>query len=167
MAINISQPTFANSDVLEMITRLIKEMNIDPTWLELEITEGALLEPSEDVLGMIDGLKALGVKLAIDDFGTGYSCLAYLHRYHVDKLKIDRSFVVAMDNEEECRVIVRTIINMAHGLGLEVLAEGVEEEQQLQFLLENGCHMYQGYYFSRPVPLDDLSTMISGDAAIH
>jgi len=166
VAINISQPTFANSDVLEMITRLIKEMKIDPTWLELEITEGALLEPSDDVLGMIDGLKALGVKLAIDDFGTGYSCLAYLHRYHVDKLKIDRSFVVATDAEEECRVIVRTIINMALGLGLEVLAEGVEEENQLRFLLDNGCHMYQGYYFSRPVPLDDLSPLLEAEAAL-
>ena len=109
---------------------------------------------------MIDGLKTLGVKLAIDDFGTGYSCLAYLHRYRDDKLKIDRSFVVAMDSEEECRVIVRTIINMAHGLGLEVLAEGVEEEHQLDFLLNNGCHMYQGYFFSRPVPVKELCPMI-------
>ena len=167
VAINISQPTFANTDVLEMVSRLIRELNIDPSWLELEITEGALLEPSEDVLRMIDGLKTLGVKLAIDDFGTGYSCLAYLHRYHVDKLKIDRSFVVAMDSEEECRVIVKTIINMAHGLGLEVLAEGVEEEHQLDFLLNNGCHMYQGYFFSRPVPVKELSPMIKPeDAAV-
>jgi EAL domain-containing protein (putative c-di-GMP-specific phosphodiesterase class I) len=101
-------------------------------------------------------LKNLGVALAVDDFGTGYSSLAYLHRYRVDKLKIDRGFVQSTDVEEEGKVITRTIIQMAKGLGLQVLAEGVETETQLAFLKDNGCETYQGFFFSRPVPVEEL-----------
>ncbi|MDF1763238.1 MAG: EAL domain-containing protein, partial [Oleibacter sp.] len=121
-------------------------------WLELEITEGALLEPTSQVLNTISGLKKLGVMLAVDDFGTGYSSLAYLHRYQVDKLKIDRSFVQSAEKEEEGQIITKTIINMARGLGLKVIAEGVETLSQMDFLRDNGCDTYQGFYFSRPVP---------------
>lgn len=156
LAVNITQPTFMAGGLVERLSRLLKETNIDPTWLELEITEGALLEPSNQVLDTLAGLKNLGVALAVDDFGTGYSSLAYLHRYRVDKLKIDRGFVQSTDVEEEGKVITRTIIQMAKGLGLQVLAEGVETLTQLEFLRDNGCETYQGFYFSRPVPVEEL-----------
>jgi len=156
LAVNITQPTFMAGGLVERLTRLLKETGIDPTWLELEITEGALLEPSSQVLDTLAGLKNLGVALAVDDFGTGYSSLAYLHRYRVDKLKIDRGFVQSTDVEDEGKVITRTIIQMAKGLGLQVLAEGVETETQLAFLKDNGCETYQGFYFSRPIPVEEL-----------
>ncbi|MEC8443434.1 MAG: EAL domain-containing protein, partial [Pseudomonadota bacterium] len=157
VAVNITQPTFMAGGLVGRLANLLKETNIDPSWLELEITEGALLEPSSQVLETLAGLKQLGVALAVDDFGTGYSSLAYLHRYRVDKLKIDRSFVQSADVEEEGKVITKTIIQMAKGLGLEVLAEGVETESQLAFLRENGCETYQGFYCSRPLPVEELS----------
>ncbi|CCU73081.1 bifunctional diguanylate cyclase/phosphodiesterase [Thalassolituus oleivorans] len=156
VAVNISQPTFVAGGLVERLRRLLDETQIDPSWLELEITEGALLEPSTQVLDTINGLKELGVMLAVDDFGTGYSSLAYLHRYRVDKLKIDRSFVQSVEDEDEGRVITTTIIHMAKGLGLQVLAEGVETEAQLNFLRDNGCESYQGFYFSKPVPVAEL-----------
>jgi len=156
VAVNITQPTFMAGGLVGRLTALLEETGIDPSWLELEITEGALLEPSSQVLSTISGLKALGVALAIDDFGTGYSSLSYLHRYQVDKLKIDRGFVQSVEVEDEGKVITRTIIQMAKGLGLQVLAEGVETEGQLHFLRDNGCETCQGFFFSRPVPVDEL-----------
>ena len=160
LAVNITQPTFVAGGLVERLKALLDIYQLDPSWLELEITEGALLEPSAQVLSTIAGLKALGVMLAVDDFGTGYSSLAYLHRYRVDKLKIDRSFIHSVECEEEGRVITSTIINMARGLGLQILAEGVETAPQLEFLRSNGCETYQGFYFSRPLPLAELALLL-------
>lgn len=159
VAVNITQPTFVAGGLVETLSLLLQRYRIDAGWLELEITEGALLEPTPAVLNTIAGLKALGVSLAVDDFGTGYSSLAYLHRYKVDKLKIDRSFVLGLD-EDDGQVITTTIINMARGLGLQVLAEGVECEQQLAFLRDNLCQTYQGFLFSRPLPLAQLQPLL-------
>ncbi|UXD86750.1 putative bifunctional diguanylate cyclase/phosphodiesterase [Thalassolituus hydrocarboniclasticus] len=160
LAVNITQPTFVAGGLVERLKALLDIYQLDPSWLELEITEGALLEPTAQVLSTIAGLKALGVMLAVDDFGTGYSSLAYLHRYRVDKLKIDRSFINSVEREEEGRVITSTIINMARGLGLQILAEGVETAPQLEFLRANGCETYQGFYFSRPLPLTELALLL-------
>ena len=160
LAVNITQPTFVAGGLVERLKALLDIYQLDPSWLELEITEGALLEPTAQVLSTIAGLKALGVMLAVDDFGTGYSSLAYLHRYRVDKLKIDRSFINSVEREEEGRVITSTIINMARGLGLQILAEGVETAPQLEFLRSNGCETYQGFYFSRPLPLTELALLL-------
>lgn len=161
IAVNISQQTFVMGGFIELLQDMIELTQIDPTLLELEITEGALLEPSPIVLDTLEGIKALGVRLAVDDFGTGYSSLAYLHRYHVDKLKIDQSFVQSIEQDNEARVITSSIIQLAAGLGLDVLAEGVETESQLQFLLDNGCDSCQGFIFSRAVPAEDLTTATS------
>lgn len=160
VAVNITQPTFVAGGLVELLQRLLTEYAIDASWLELEITEGALLEPTPQVLDTIAGLKSLGISLAIDDFGTGYSSLAYLHRYQVDKLKIDRSFVNSIEEDDEGRVITTTIISLAKGLGLKVLAEGVETESQLMFLRDNQCESYQGFYFSRPVPVADMAELM-------
>lgn len=156
VAVNISQPTFIAGGLPERLEQLLAEYELDPRWLELEITEGALLEPTPQVLNTIARLKAMGISLAVDDFGTGYSSLAYLHRYRVDKLKIDRRFVSSVGDEEEGRVITRTIMSMARELGLAVLAEGVETEEQLDFIRANGCQICQGYYFSRPLPVAEF-----------
>ncbi|UTW49662.1 EAL domain-containing protein [Bacterioplanoides sp. SCSIO 12839] len=161
VAVNITQPTFVAGGLVELLEKLLQEYQILPGWLELEITEGALLEPTPQVLETIAGLKKLGVALAVDDFGTGYSSLAYLHRYQVDKLKIDRSFVNSIEHQDEGKVITTTIINMAKGLGLDVLAEGVETQQQLDFLRQNHCEIYQGFLFSKPLPVDDMETLMS------
>jgi diguanylate cyclase (GGDEF)-like protein/PAS domain S-box-containing protein len=155
VAVNITQPTFVAGGLVETLQLLLQRYHLDAGWLELEITEGALLEPTPAVLDTIAGLKALGVSLAVDDFGTGYSSLAYLHRYKVDKLKIDRSFVIGLD-EDDGQVITTTIIQLAKGLGLKVLAEGVECIEQLEFLRANHCETYQGFYFSRPLPAAEL-----------
>lgn len=160
VAVNITQPTFVAGGLVELLQRLLTEYAIDASWLELEITEGALLEPTPQVLDTIAGLKSLGISLAIDDFGTGYSSLAYLHRYQVDKLKIDRSFVNSIEEDDEGRVITTTIISLAKGLGLKVLAEGVETESQLMFLRDNQCESYQGFYFSRPVPVAEMAELM-------
>ena len=160
VAVNITQPTFVAGGLVELLQRLLNEFSIDASWLELEITEGALLEPTPQVLDTIAGLKSLGISLAIDDFGTGYSSLAYLHRYQVDKLKIDRSFVNSIEEDDEGRVITTTIISLAKGLGLKVLAEGVETESQLVFLRDNQCESYQGFYFSRPVPVVQMEELM-------
>ena len=161
IAVNISQQTFVMGGFIELLNDMITRTQIDPTLLELEITEGALLEPSPIVLDTLAGIKSLGVRLAVDDFGTGYSSLAYLHRYRVDKLKIDQSFVQSIEQDNEARVITTSIIQLAAGLGLDVLAEGVETETQLQFLMDNGCNSCQGFIFSRAVPADDLTTATS------
>lgn len=160
VAVNITQPTFVAGGLLELLQQLLQEYHIDASWLELEITEGALLEPTPQVLETIAGLKSMGISLAIDDFGTGYSSLAYLHRYQVDKLKIDRSFVSAIEDDNEGKVLTTTIISMAKGLGLKVLAEGVENQQQLHFLQENACESYQGFYFSQALPVAELEALL-------
>lgn len=162
VAVNITQPTFVTGRLVEYIYELLGKYKIDPSWLELEITEGALLEPSPQVLETISGLKAMGIALAIDDFGTGYSSLAYLHRYQVDKLKIDRSFVSSIEEEEEGRVITKTIISMARGLGLKVLAEGVENNQQLAFLQDSQCETYQGFLCSPALPVTEFNRVQLG-----
>ncbi|MAD45266.1 MAG: GGDEF domain-containing protein [Oceanospirillaceae bacterium] len=161
LAVNITQPTFISGGLVERLKALLGYYRLDPQWLELEITEGALLKPTPGVMNTIAGIKELGISLAVDDFGTGYSSLAYLHRYRVDKLKIDRSFINTLeDTEEEGRIITRTILNLAEGLGLAVLAEGVETEGQLKFMQENGCDNFQGYYFSKPLSHNDFSRWI-------
>ena len=161
LAVNITQPTFISGGLVEHLSALLKYYRLNPKWLELEITEGALLKPTPGVMNTIAGIKELGISLAVDDFGTGYSSLAYLHRYRVDKLKIDRSFISTLeDEEEEGRIITRTILNLAEGLGLKVLAEGVETQGQLKFMQENGCHTFQGYYFSKPLCHKEFSLWI-------
>ncbi len=139
---------------------MLAETGIAPTNVELEITESMVMIDHKKALNMMSGLKKLGVMLSIDDFGTGYSSLAYMRRFPVDALKIDRSFVSDLENDYEDASIVSAVCSMARSLGLLVIAEGVETEAQLQFLKENFCDMAQGYHISRPVPIDVLEEYI-------
>jgi EAL domain-containing protein (putative c-di-GMP-specific phosphodiesterase class I) len=124
--------------------------------LELELTESMFMEQAEQSIQTLKTLKSLGVRLSIDDFGTGYSSLTYLKRFPIDKLKIDQSFVHGLADDPNDREIAATIIAMARSLKLNVLAEGVGSEQQLEFLNQHGCDFYQGYLFHRPVPAHEL-----------
>ncbi len=133
---------------------------LDPEYLELELTESSIMGNTELYLRAMDSLKTLGINLSIDDFGTGYSSLSYLKRFPVGKLKIDRSFVKDIPTDADDCAIVLAIIAMAQRLKLEVIAEGVETEEQLQFLKENDCNEIQGYFFSRPVPAAEFEKLL-------
>jgi EAL domain-containing protein (putative c-di-GMP-specific phosphodiesterase class I) len=137
----------------------LRETQLDPHVLRLEITETVAMSDAERARTVLGDLKGLGVRISLDDFGTGYSSLSYLRRFPVDTLKIDRSFVVAMDESDECREIIRTVVNLAMTLGLEVIAEGAETEAQIKYLESLQCKFGQGYFYSRPVPADRAVTL--------
>jgi EAL domain-containing protein (putative c-di-GMP-specific phosphodiesterase class I) len=137
-----------------MVARALKDTGLPPHLLELEITETTAMQHTDVTLGTLKKLKELGVSMAMDDFGTGYSSFSYLKRFPVDTLKIDRSFVCELDRDGDHRAIVAAIIALAHVLGLKVVAEGVETEQQKQFLRGFGCDRIQGYLTGRPQDAD-------------
>ena len=140
---------------------------MEPRLIEVEITESSLMDNPEEAQKALRELKALGVTLAIDDFGTGYSSLAYLKRFPFDTLKIDRSFVRDINTDPDDATIARTIIALARSLSLTVVAEGVETEAQLAFLVANRCDQAQGYLFSRPVPSADATALLRTSAPLH
>ena len=157
VAVNVSAVQFRQERFLQVIRNVLDETGLPPQYLELELTEGLLLSNSEVMLSMLQELREWGVKLSIDDFGTGYSSLSYLRQFPVYKLKIDRSFVQAMAVNPDDAAITTTIINMAKSLNLKVIAEGVENEEQLSFLRAHDCDEVQGYYFSRPLAAADFA----------
>ncbi|MCW8890114.1 MAG: EAL domain-containing protein [Sedimenticola sp.] len=154
VAVNVSPWQFRQPNFPAQVERILSRTNADPCRLGLELTEGVVIDNVADTVDKMASFKALGVKISIDDFGTGYSSLSYLKKLPLDILKIDRSFVEEVTEDESNAAIVETIIAMADHLGLEVIAEGVETEAQLAFLRDNGCRSYQGYYFSRPLPVE-------------
>ncbi len=160
LSVNLSGKHFAHKDMVNQIDRILVDTGIDPFTLKLEITESAVMENAESAIKMLKELKKLGVQLSIDDFGTGYSSLSYLHRFPIDTLKIDRSFVSTMEDGSENGEIVRTVISLAKTLGMNVVAEGIETVHQLHQLRVLNCEYGQGYLFSRPVPLEDAEMMI-------
>lgn len=162
MSVNLAARQFKHPDLPSRMARLIEEAGLDPHWIELEITEGALMNPNDGALDRLHELKRLGFRLAIDDFGTGYSSLAYLKRFPIDKLKIDQSFVREIPDGRADMEIAVTIMSMARNLGLVVLAEGVETQAQRRFLRDNGCDQAQGYLFSPPLGVDGMAVWAQG-----
>jgi len=160
ISVNLSGRQFVRQDLLGTVQRIIDETGIEPRCLELELTESTIMEHVDETIETLLALRKLGVHLSIDDFGTGYSSMAYLKRFTIDKLKIDRSFVRDLAIDSDDAAIVIATIAMAHALNLTVIAEGVETEQQLQFLKDNGCEQMQGYYFSRPLAADDATELL-------
>lgn len=160
MAVNLSVRQFQSENLIGMVQRILEETQLPANCLELELTESMFMEHAERAIGTLNKLKALGVHLAIDDFGTGYSSLIYLKRFPIDKLKIDQSFVRDLAHDPNDREIAATIIAMARGLKLGVLAEGIESEEQLDFLRQHDCDYYQGYLFHRPVPAIELESWL-------
>jgi diguanylate cyclase (GGDEF)-like protein/PAS domain S-box-containing protein len=160
LSVNVSGIQFFVGGLEEEVMRAIKLHGIAPELLELELTESSLMSNAEETITVLQNLKKLGIQISIDDFGTGYSSLAYLKRFPIDKLKIDIAFVREVTSNPDDAAIVLAIINMAHSLKLQVIAEGVERDAQLAYLRRHGCDEMQGYYFSRPLPEDEFEVML-------
>ncbi len=156
VAVNVSARQFRRTDFVEQVEGALEESGLDPRWLELEITEGLLVENVDTTIEQLNRLVSMGVSISVDDFGTGYSSMSYLKRFPLHTLKVDQSFVRDIGIDADDDAIVRAVIAMAHGLHLKVVAEGVETEQQLQFLKALDCDQIQGYLISRPLPGDEL-----------
>ena len=156
MAVNVSARQFHHVDFVEQVLAIVDSTGIDPTKLKLELTESLLLEDVDEIVFKMDQLKTEGIGFSLDDFGTGYSSLTYLKRLPLDQLKIDRSFVKDALTDSNDATIARTIVALAQSLGLNVIAEGVETEEQRAFLVSIGCLAYQGYLFGRPMPIEDF-----------
>ena len=162
LAFNLSSRQFRDVGLLQDLTAALDETDFDPRLLELELTESALMDNPEASAAVLETLRTRGIRVAVDDFGTGYSSLAYLMRFPVRTLKIDRSFVHEMERSREAATIVRAITSLARSLGLDVVGEGVENVAQLALLQELGCHQIQGFLFSRPVPAEALARSFPG-----
>ena len=160
LAVNVSAKQFRQPDFVRRCLETFARTGVDANRLKLEPTESLLLEDVDDTIAKMSVLRAHGVRFALDDFGTGYSSLTYLRRLPLDQLKIDQSFVNDLPGEPNACVIARTIIALGQSLGLAVIAEGVETAEQRVFLAQNGCNLYQGYFFGRPLPLAEFEASV-------
>jgi len=163
MSVNLSASQLSRLELADTVESVLGETGLEGSRLTLDVTETVYLKALAANTAMLDRLRDLGVRFSIDDFGTGYSSLTYLKRLPADFLKIDKSFVKGLGEDVEDKAIVRTIIELAHTLGLEVIAEGVETEEQAQQLKEMGCDMAQGFYFSKPLPPEEIPALLSSD----
>ena len=160
VAVNLSPAQFMEGDVVALVHSVLLETGLHPGRLELEITEGVLIEDMERGLSLLRRLKALGVNIAMDDFGSGYSSLTYLQAFPFDKIKIDRVFVMNLGRNRQSAAIIRAVIGLGEGLNVPIVAEGVETPEQLDFLREVGCHQVQGYLTGKPGPIDVYSAHV-------
>jgi diguanylate cyclase (GGDEF)-like protein len=160
VAVNVTATQFRQGNLLAVIRQAVDEAGLDPRFLELELTEGAVMTNPEESAGILEQLSRMGVLVSVDDFGTGYSSMSYLRRFPIDKLKIDRGFVKDLMTRTDDASIVQAIISLAHSLRLKVVAEGVETPEQLDSLRSMGCDQYQGYHFSPPLPAADFSKLM-------
>jgi diguanylate cyclase (GGDEF)-like protein len=165
VSVNVSPRQMADRTLPDRVRRVLRETDLDPLSLNLEITESVLVEEAE-ALESITALKGLGVKLALDDFGTGFSALGYLQRFPFDQLKIDRSFVESLGDDPATAAIVQSVVNIADALGLAVVAEGVETEAQVTVLQALGCNFAQGFLFARPLPAEEAGELLDAPAKI-
>jgi diguanylate cyclase (GGDEF)-like protein/PAS domain S-box-containing protein len=164
LAVNVSGRQFRQPDFVAQVSEIIGQSGINPARLKLELTESIVLEDVEDTIAKMQALRQIGVSFSMDDFGTGYSSLSYLTQLPLNQLKIDQSFVHHIGTKASDATIIQTIIGMANNLGMEVIAEGVETQQQRDFLEENGCRLYQGYLFGKPMPLDEFASRLGPNA---
>ncbi|BCR03123.1 hypothetical protein DESUT3_01920 [Desulfuromonas versatilis] len=160
VAVNVSGRQLVNPDLVDMVAAVLEQTGLDPGLLELELTESSAMKNAEETIAMFRELKRLGVSLAIDDFGTGYSSLSYLKKFPLDRIKVDRSFVMDITTDSDDAALVKTVIDLAHNLKLKVVCEGVETREQLSFLGDHQADEIQGYYFSRPLPADNFLAFI-------
>jgi EAL domain-containing protein (putative c-di-GMP-specific phosphodiesterase class I) len=163
LSVNLSARQFQHPDLVADIQRALRTTGLEPHLLKLEVTESVVMHDAASAAAILHQLKALGIQLAIDDFGTGYSSLAYLKRFPVDTLKIDRSFVNGVGQDPQDTAIVQSVIALAQALGLSVTGEGVETEAQLERLRELGCERGQGFLFARPCPPEQLNALLGLD----
>jgi diguanylate cyclase (GGDEF)-like protein len=161
MAVNLSARQFSGTNFLSTVKRIVSSSGIDTRFLTLELTESLLLGNIDDKIKLMKSIKAMGLKLSLDDFGTGYSSLSYLSKLPLDELKIDRSFIMELSDSADSRAIVSTIVFLAQSLKLSIVAEGIEKKEELEFLKKLGCHQYQGFFFSRPVPSNEIVGLLT------
>jgi EAL domain-containing protein (putative c-di-GMP-specific phosphodiesterase class I) len=166
VAVNLSARQFQQADLVEEVAHALREAGLDPRLLEIEITEGGAMQDVERSVETLTGLRALGVSIAVDDFGTGYSSLSYLKRLPVDRVKLDQSFVRDLTTSSDDAAIASAVIAMAHSLTLEVVAEGVESQEQLAFLRRQGCDAMQGYLVSHPVASQEFVQLLEQGNAL-
>jgi diguanylate cyclase (GGDEF)-like protein/PAS domain S-box-containing protein len=160
LSVNLSPLQFMQDDLVGVVERVLAETGLDPARLELEVTEGLLIKDATGALAILQQLKTLGVQISMDDFGTGYSSLSYFRMFPFDKVKIDRSFVADMLANPQARAIIRSVIGLGHGLGVPVVAEGVETAEQLEALRAEGCDQVQGYLIARPNPITHFESVV-------
>lgn len=160
VSVNLSSYQFRQKKLVELVARILSETRLDPQYLDIELTESTIMQNAEETVKTLHELKEMGIKLSVDDFGTGYSSLSYLKRFPLDTLKIDRSFIKDITTDPDDEALTRAILAMSNSLKLRVIAEGVETEEQLNFLRANGCDEFQGYLFSRPVRAIEIAEML-------
>ena len=160
LSLNLSIKLLEDKEYITYLKRTMKESAFRADWLEIEITESQIMNNPEESILLLKEIKELGINISIDDFGTGYSSLAYLQKLPVSKLKIDRSFIINTPNDKGSNTLVKLIINLADSLNLNIIAEGIEEKEQKEFLLEAGCSSIQGYFYSEPLPSKDMLSFI-------
>ncbi|SHG16617.1 sensor domain-containing protein [Bradyrhizobium erythrophlei] len=160
IAVNLSPAQFMHGDVVSLVHSILLETGLSPGRLELEITEGVLIEDFDRGLALLRRLKALGVRISMDDFGSGYSSLSYLQAFPFDKIKIDRAFVINLGRNPQSAAIIRAVIGLGHGLEMSIVAEGVETQEQLGFLADEGCDVVQGYFLGKPLPIGQYAAMV-------
>ena len=166
LAVNLSARQFESNLLIEQLVQALDETKLDPSFLELEVTETCAMKDSDKTIEILEKIKKLGIKVSIDDFGTGYSSLSYLKKFPVNTLKVDRSFVRDIPDDRDDMAITTAIIQMASNLDISVVAEGVETKQQGEFLAGKGCELAQGYFFSRPLPIDEYMIWLKGYEAL-
>jgi EAL domain-containing protein (putative c-di-GMP-specific phosphodiesterase class I) len=160
LSVNVSARQLMSGHFPATVDRVLRQTGMDPSALLLEVTEGVLIEDCTEAMTVIAELRETGVRLALDDFGTGYSSLSYLRQLTVHNVKIDRSFIADMEASPAANAVIVSVTNLAHDLGLDVTAEGVETERQHEGVLAAGCDFAQGYYYARPMPADALGALL-------
>jgi EAL domain-containing protein (putative c-di-GMP-specific phosphodiesterase class I) len=165
VSINLSPVQFRHVDLVEMLEQLVAKHGVDPSRIVLEVTEGVLMESTERNRLTLDAVRALGFKIALDDFGTGYSSLRYLADFRFDKIKIDRAFVTAIHERKRAMTIIQSVVTLGRGLGMQIVAEGVETEAEASVMRLMGVTELQGFFFSHAVPPADVAALVSSLAA--
>ena len=161
MSINISAIQYQQPDFIDKLLQILEKYQVSPYEIELEITESILIDDFEEITKRLEILRDIGIKISLDDFGTGFSSLSYLKGLPIDTLKIDKSFIDTVITDENTRIITESIIYMVKKLGFETIAEGVETEEQFQYLNEISCDIIQGFYLGRPMPADDIEKLLA------
>lgn len=167
VAVNLSTRQIGEKDFVETVRNVIEASGLDPNYLELEVTESMVMHNIEEVVGILNSLNDMGIQLSLDDFGTGFSSLAYLKRFPIDRIKIDQSFIFNCDSDPDDAIISQTIIALAHGLKIKVIAEGIEKQAHFTFLKENGCDEGQGYFISRPLAFEAMRELLIARQNLH
>lgn len=161
MNINVSGKHFGQSMLPGQVARVLEDSALAPGSVNIEITESALMDNPSVAEDTLSQLKDIGVNICIDNFGTGYSSLSYLQRFPIDVVKVDRSFIIAVDDDQDSQAIVRTIFSLGESMGLKIVAEGVETSTQLDFLENEGCQFVQGYFFYKPLSVSEIDKLLA------